>query len=107
MDLEENKYDPRLVTKLTRYNWTTEFKEAFLELALNYGGAGDIIITGQDIVIPDPGNYNDVANGVRRYPGKDILKAQRKQEEATFQTAGSHGKRSQRQSRMLTWHLTF
>jgi hypothetical protein len=66
---EENKYDPRLVTKLTPYNWTTEFKEAFLELALNYGEAGDIIITGQDIVTPDPGNYDDVVNGVRRYPG--------------------------------------
>jgi hypothetical protein len=69
MDPEENKYDPRLVTKLTPYNWTTEFKEVFLELALNYGEAGDIIITGQDIVIPDPGNYDDVVNGVKRYPG--------------------------------------
>jgi hypothetical protein len=59
MEPEENNYDPRLVTKLTPYNWTTEFKEAFLELALNYG---------QDIMIPDPGNYDDVVNSVRRYP---------------------------------------
>jgi hypothetical protein len=40
MDPEENKYGPQL-----------EFKEVFLESALNYGEAGDTIITGQDIVI--------------------------------------------------------
>jgi hypothetical protein len=65
MDPEKNKYDRRLVTKLTPCNWTTAFKEAFLELAFNYGEAGDIFISGQEILIPDPGNY-DVVNDVRR-----------------------------------------
>jgi hypothetical protein len=40
MNHEEAKYDPRLATRLTSSNWSTEFKEAFLELALNYGEAG-------------------------------------------------------------------
>jgi hypothetical protein len=46
-----------------------EFKEAFQELALNYGEAGDIIIDEQDIQLQNPGQYDDLLpNGQRRFP---------------------------------------
>ena len=50
MDFEENdKVDLRLqIPRLSKSNWNTEFKEAFKNLALNYGEAGDILITGRD-----------------------------------------------------------
>jgi hypothetical protein len=38
MDPEENKYYQEVI-KVSPYYWTTEFKEVFLELALNYGEA--------------------------------------------------------------------
>jgi hypothetical protein len=69
MNHEEANYDPRLATRLTSSNWSTEFKEAFLELALNYGEAGDIIITEQDIVLQDPGQFDTMDTGTMR---KDI-----------------------------------
>jgi hypothetical protein len=35
-------------------NWNTTFKQSFLDLALNYGDAGEIIITGRDRPLREP-----------------------------------------------------
>jgi hypothetical protein len=35
-------------------NWSSVFKEAFKDEALNYGEAGEIIIKEEDIVLPEP-----------------------------------------------------
>jgi hypothetical protein len=48
------RVDTRLLPLLTKYNWNTEFKEAYRELALNYGKAGEIIINGVDIPMTVP-----------------------------------------------------
>ena len=76
---EREIVDLRLqIPRLTRSNWNTEFKEAFRDLALNYGEAGDIIITGRDIDIPRPDfnmrayDVNENGNVVRDEDG-DIV----------------------------------
>lgn len=51
---EDNKIDPRLMQRLTRGNWHTEFKQAYLEYALRCGEAGDIIRTEVDVVMRVP-----------------------------------------------------
>jgi len=43
---------PRLIVK---FNWTSEFRDAFKEYDLTCGEAGEIIITGQDQVLAWPG----------------------------------------------------
>jgi hypothetical protein len=41
---DEGRIDSRIqIPKLTMTNWSTEFKDRFKDLALNYGDAGDII----------------------------------------------------------------
>jgi hypothetical protein len=130
MDPEENKCDQRLVTKLTPYNWTTDFKEAFLELALNYGKVIRHRDSGSwklryDILIQDRGNYDDVVNGVRRYPGtsegfrnyealeKKYSRFKENKKKLLFKLLGSWKEKSKTKSlpnldmRMLTWHSTF
>ena len=52
---EGERMDLRLqIPKLNKNNWNSEFKEAFKDLALNYGEAGDIIISGIDIDLVRP-----------------------------------------------------
>jgi hypothetical protein len=54
MDSEYRIFLETRFPRPTSFNWTTEFKEAFQELALNYGEASDIIIAGQDIAESRP-----------------------------------------------------
>jgi hypothetical protein len=69
MDSEDTAFLETRLPRLTSFNWITEFKEAFQELTLNYGEAGDIIIAGQDIQLQNLGQYDDLLpNGQRRYP---------------------------------------
>jgi hypothetical protein len=60
MDSEDTTFLEIRLPRLTSVHWTAEFKEAFQELALNYGEAGDIIIAGQDIQLQNPGQYDDL-----------------------------------------------
>ena len=46
--------DTRLLPRLTKFNWTSEFRDAFKEYALTCGEAGEIIITGRDLVLVRP-----------------------------------------------------
>ena len=46
--------DSRLLPRLTKFNWTSEFRDAFKEYALTCGEAGEIIITGRDLVLNRP-----------------------------------------------------
>ena len=48
--------------KLTKSNWHSEFKDAFLEYALTVGAAGDIVINGQNIVMAAPLRQNFLDN---------------------------------------------
>ena len=54
MEESSEKVDTRLMPRLTRSNWTTEFKDAFKEYALTCGEAGEIVITGQDLQLRIP-----------------------------------------------------
>lgn len=54
MEESSERIDTRLLPMLTKYNWNTEFKDAYRELALTYGKAGEIIIRGVDIVMTEP-----------------------------------------------------
>ena len=46
--------DTRLLPRLTKFNWTSEFRDAFKEYALTCGEAGEIIITGNNLVLAQP-----------------------------------------------------
>ena len=46
--------DSRLVPRLTKFRWTSEFKVVFKEYALTCGEAGEIIINGRDVVLARP-----------------------------------------------------
>jgi hypothetical protein len=46
-----------MLSRLTKYNWTTEYKNAAKCLALNYGEAGEI---GKDLMLPKPDRHNHV-----------------------------------------------
>ena len=60
MDAEYGeKVYSRLIPRLTRNNWNTEFRDAFKEYALTCGEAGEIIITGNDVPLERP-----IRNGV-------------------------------------------
>ena len=48
------KVDSRLLPRLSRSNWNTEFRDAFKEYALTCGEAGEIIITGIDVPLVRP-----------------------------------------------------
>jgi hypothetical protein len=63
---ETEKVDTRLLPRLTKYNWTTEYKNAAKCLALNYGEAGEIILEGKDLKVPKPDRSNFVS-----YPDND------------------------------------
>jgi hypothetical protein len=68
---DEGRIDSRIqIPKLTMTNWSTEFKDRFKDLALNYGDAGDIIITGVENRPVRP-NQELVIEGVRFYPNND------------------------------------
>ena len=54
MEDHEERMDSRLLPRLTRFNWTSEFRDAFKEYALTCGEAGEIIITGRDLVLARP-----------------------------------------------------
>ena len=56
--------------KLTMTNWSTDFKNSFKDLALNYGDAGDIIITGIDIRGAKP-YFDEVIGEVRVYSNNE------------------------------------
>ena len=84
---EGEKMDLRLqIPKLNRNNWSSEFKEAFRDLALNYGEAGDIIITGVDIDLLRPEinqrrfEVDENGNPLRDDEGRVIFVAQRRYE---------------------------
>ena len=51
-------------------NWSTNFKDSFKDLALNYGDAGDIIITGVDIRGEKP-DFEKMLEGARVYPNNE------------------------------------
>ena len=73
---DTEKVDTRLLPRLTKTNWTTEYKNAAKCLALNYGEAGEIILEGVDIVMPKPDEndrvlYPDNDRGDRKYT-KDL-----------------------------------
>ena len=42
--MESERVDTRLLPRLVKGNWSTEFKESFKEFALTCGEAGEIII---------------------------------------------------------------
>ena len=46
--------DSRLLPRLTKFNQTSEFSDAFKEYALTCGEAGEIIITRRDLVLNRP-----------------------------------------------------
>ena len=54
MEDHDERMDSRLLPRLTRFNWTSEFRDAFKEYALTCGEAGEIIITGRDLVLARP-----------------------------------------------------
>ena len=54
MDESEERVDTRLLPRLTKFNWTSEFRDAFKEYALTCGEAGEIIISGQNLVLARP-----------------------------------------------------
>ena len=54
MSEDTERVDTRLLPRLTKTNWSTEYKNAVHCLALNYGEAGEIILSGTDIVIAKP-----------------------------------------------------
>ena len=54
MEDHEERMDTRLLPRLTKFNWTSEFRDAFKEYALTCGEAGEIIITGRDLVLARP-----------------------------------------------------
>jgi len=54
MEDHEERMDTRLLPRLTKFNWTSELRDAFKEYALTCGEAGEIIITGQDLVLARP-----------------------------------------------------
>jgi hypothetical protein len=45
------------IPKLTKSNWSSEFKQAFKDYALSKGEAGDIIISGHDVVLREPKRF--------------------------------------------------
>ena len=63
----ENTYDTRLMIKCRMDNWNTEFKESFKEMCLNYGEAGEIIITGNEIILVRP-DFNGVVEVAEERP---------------------------------------
>lgn len=84
---EGERMDLRLqIPKLNKNNWNSEFKEAFKDLALNYGEAGDIIISGIDIDLVRPElnqrRFDVDANGnpIRDEDGELIFGNQRRYE---------------------------
>ena len=44
----------RLLPKLTKFNWTSAYRDAFKEYALSCGEAEEMIITGRDLVLNRP-----------------------------------------------------
>ena len=54
MEDHKERIDARLLPCLTKFNWTSEFRDAFKEYALTCGEAGEIIITGQNLVLDRP-----------------------------------------------------
>ncbi len=65
-DVEEDtlKFDARLqMPLLNENNWNTVWKELFLTQCLNFGDAGDIIITETDYVIRQPDFERDTIAG--------------------------------------------
>ena len=54
MEDHEEILDVRLLPRLTKFNWTPEFRDAFKEYALTCGEACEIIITGNDLVLARP-----------------------------------------------------
>jgi len=65
-DIEEDtlKFDARLqMPLLNENNWNTVWKELFLTQCLNFGDAGDIIITETDYVIRQPDFERDTIAG--------------------------------------------
>jgi hypothetical protein len=73
---ESEKVDTRLLPRLTKSNWSIEYKNAAKCLALNYGEAGEIVLSGTDIVMARPDRndhvtYPDDQRGDTKY-GKDL-----------------------------------
>jgi len=69
---DSEKVDTRLLPRLTKLNWSTIYKNAAMCLALNYGEAGEIIITGRDLILPVPNltdfmTYLDTDRGDRAF----------------------------------------
>ena len=75
MNEDSEKVDTRLLPRLTKTNWTTEYKNAAQCLALNYGEAGDIILTGVNSTLQRPNRADQELNNagvvVDKYPDTD------------------------------------
>ena len=50
----EERVDTRLLPRLTRNNWNSEFRDAFKEYALTCGEAGEIVISGVNVILARP-----------------------------------------------------
>jgi len=65
------RVDSRLLPRLSRSNWNTEFRDAFKEYALTCGEAGEIIITGIDVPLERPRRNARNADGDPIFPDDD------------------------------------
>jgi hypothetical protein len=68
----DRKFDTRLAVKLTMRNWNSEFKQAFKNYALTKGEAGEMIVTGVELILQRPNLLDVNANGERIYRNNEV-----------------------------------
>ena len=54
MEDRNERMNARLPPRLTKFNWTSEFRDSFKECAITCGEAGETIITRQNLVLAPP-----------------------------------------------------
>jgi len=108
MEDHEERMDTRLLPRLSKFNWTSEFRDAFKEYALTCGEAGEIIITGNNLVLDLPNRQamvvpqpvggpqrvfadNDRGDRLFEKLKKEVPEANGRKEAAHFKVANGHG----------------